>query len=130
MGLLYKKMDLTPVWSEKPKLKRPEKKALTKFETYKARVFELTEETKHLIDGIENRGYRKFHIDHKISIKWGFDNKIPEKDIAHIDNLRMLWWKDNFIKNIICEVDHTNKWILGDLTPYKNRNDIYFKEDE
>jgi hypothetical protein len=145
MGLIPKKTDLTPIWSESPlksnkskhhkpptktTRKKKVKKPLTKFDKYRMRVNELTEQVKHLIEGIENRGWHKYHIDHKISIKWGFDNNIPEKHIAHPDNLQMLWWKENFNKNIICEVDMKNKWIVGDLKIYENRSDIYFKEED
>ena len=139
MGLTYKRgKDLTPIWSEKPKpktiikpkTKGKKKKPLTKFDLYKEKVVELTEQVKHLIEGIENRGWHKFHIDHKISIKWGFDNNIPPKHIAHIDNLRMLWWKENFTKNIVCEVDIKNQWIVGDLKIYEHRNDIYIREED
>lgn len=139
MGLTYKRgKDLTPIWSEKPKPKKiinpktkvKKKKPLTKFDLYKEKVMELTEKVKHLIEGIENRGWHKYHIDHKISIKWGFDNNIPPKHIAHLDNLRMLWWKDNFNKNIVCEVDETNKWIVGDLRIYEHRTDIYYREED
>jgi hypothetical protein len=137
MGLIPKKTDLTPVWLEKPKPKRPtstnskskKKKPTSKFTLYKEKVMELTEKVKHLIEGIENRGWHKYHIDHKISIKWGFDNNIPPKHIAHIDNLRMMWWRDNFNKNIVCEVDTKNQWIVGDLKVYENRSDIYYRED-
>jgi hypothetical protein len=137
MGLIPKKTDLTPVWLEKPKPKRPtstnskskKKKPTSKFTIYKEKVMELTEKVKHLIEGIENRGWHKYHIDHKISIKWGFDNNIPPKHIAHIDNLRMMWWRDNFNKNIVCEVDNKNKWIVGDLKIYEHRTDIYYRED-
>lgn len=101
--------------------KRKKKKEPTPFESYKLKVTELTNEVKHLIEGIENRGFYKYHIDHKISIKWGFYNNIPEEHIAHLDNLRMLWWKDNMDKNVICEVDDKNRWIVGDLDVYTTR---------
>jgi hypothetical protein len=102
---------------------RKEKKI--KYDKYKEKVFELTEEVKHQIDGIENRGFNTYHIDHKISVKWGFENNIPEEHIAHIDNLQMLWWEENFNKNVVCEVDDKNKWIVGDLKVYENRADRY-----
>ena len=136
MGYLYKReKEIIPIWDEKPKPKR-EKRTKTKttkkkkggnpeFEKYKEEVWELTEQVKDQIKGIENRGWRKYHIDHKLSIRWGFDNNIPPRLIAHIDNLRMMWWKDNFIKNIVCEVDDKNKWIVGDLKVYNTRSDIY-----
>jgi len=145
MGLTNKKIDLTPIWSENPlksnkskhfktptktTRKKKVKKPLTKYDKYKMKVDELTEQVKHLIEGIENRGWHKYHIDHKISIKWGFDNNIPEKHIAHPDNLQMLWWKENFNKNIVCEVDIKNQWIVGDLKVYENRSDIYYREDD
>jgi hypothetical protein len=104
--------------------KRKKKKEPTGFELYKLKVTELTEGVKNLIDGIENRGYYNHHIDHKISIKWGYHNNIPEEHIAHIDNLRMLWWKDNMNKNIICEVDDDNKWIVGNLDIYTKRGKV------
>jgi hypothetical protein len=136
MGFLNKKRDLTPVWDKKPPIKKStttkpkkKKKPVTKYDKYKSRVMELTEQVKHLIEGIESRGWHTFHIDHKISIKWGFDNNIPEKHIAHPDNLQMLWWKENFTKNIVCEVDTKNQWIVGDLKIYENRSDIYYRED-
>lgn len=102
-------------------LRESKKKPKSDFELYKIKVKELTEDVKHLIPGIENRGYFKYHIDHRISIKWGFENNIPEEHIAHIDNLRMLWWKENLNKNIICEVDENNRWIVNDLDIYTTR---------
>ena len=102
-------------------LRKSKKKQLTGVNLYKFKVTELTEVVKHLIPGIETRGFYKYHIDHKVSIKWGYYNNIPEEHIAHVDNLRMLWWKDNLNKNIICEVDEKNKWIVGDLDIYTIR---------
>ena len=124
-----KKIDLTPIWESNPftsnKVKRktkgkPEKvKKLKKktpdkeFIKYRTNVYEITNKVKHLLPGIELRGYRQFHIDHKISIKFGFDNKIPEEHIADISNLQLLWWKDNYIKKTECEIDSINKWIIN-----------------
>ena len=117
MGLIPKKTDLTPVWDKKPPIKRvytakSKKTSTSKLKLYRNKVSELTEEVKHLIEGVEKRGWHKYHIDHKISVKWGFENNIPEECIAHPDNLRMLWWEDNLSKNTICEVDDKNQWIL------------------
>ena len=39
-----------------------------------------------------------YTLDHIISVVFGFKNKIPAEVIAHIENLRMLPWKDNIIK--------------------------------
>jgi hypothetical protein len=40
-----------------------------------------------------------YHIDHIISITEGFNKNIPIDDIASIDNLQMLPWRDNIIKS-------------------------------
>lgn len=39
-----------------------------------------------------------YHLDHIISIRYGFDNNIPPEDIAIKENLQMLPWKDNISK--------------------------------
>lgn len=41
--------------------------------------------------GIEG-GYQ---LDHKVSVREGFEKKIPACEIAHINNLQMLPWKEN-----------------------------------
>lgn len=46
---------------------------------YRKRVWELTEQVSHLIQGIEKRG-RKWHIDHIASIRVGFDTGIPPEE--------------------------------------------------
>lgn len=145
MGLIPKKTDLTPIWSESPlksnkskhykpptktTRKKKVKKPLTKYDKYRMRVNELTEQVKHLIEGVENRGWHTYHIDHKISVKWGFDHNIPEKHIAHPDNLQMLWWSDNLNKNIICEIDIKNQWIVGGVKISEDMKGISFKEED
>jgi hypothetical protein len=39
-----------------------------------------------------------YHLDHKISVRYGFDNQIDPAIIADKNNLQMLPWKDNVIK--------------------------------
>jgi hypothetical protein len=41
-----------------------------------------------------------YQLDHKISVKEGFDKKIPIHEIAHINNLQMLRWQDNRTKGV------------------------------
>lgn len=108
MGL-RKKVDLTPIWEEAP---LRGKGVCKKFKRYRDSVDYHTEKNKDLIEGIETRGYLTFHIDHKISAKWGFDNNVPSKVIAHLDNLRMFWGKDNICKNKKNVIDDSNKWIF------------------
>jgi hypothetical protein len=80
---------------------------------YKNKVQELTEQNKLNVVGIESRGYRTYHIDHKISIDYGYRNNIPVEDIAHPSNLHMMWWEDNMEKNVDILIDAQNRWILN-----------------
>lgn len=79
---------------------------------YKNLVKRLTENTKHNLEGIANRGWDKHHIDHKISIHFGFKNNIPPENIAHESNLRVIPKEDNCLKGTRCIVDEFNEWIL------------------
>lgn len=36
-----------------------------------------------------------FQIDHIIPIKYGFDNNLPPETVGHINNLRIVTWKEN-----------------------------------
>lgn len=79
---------------------------------YRQEVRELTNNNIHHILNSHKRGFKKYHIDHKISIHFGFINNIPAQQIAHPSNLQMLWWEDNIKKSAVCNVDEDNKWIL------------------
>ena len=50
------------------------------------------------LDNYVNRGKGYFHLDHIISIKFGFDNKIDPELIGNIVNLRYVYYKDNLSK--------------------------------
>lgn len=69
---------------------------------YYKRVWELTEnsfkENKSRLENGDKRGFKQYHIDHIIPIAYGYKNNIPAETIAHIDNLRMLYHKENMIK--------------------------------
>ncbi len=68
------------------------------FYVYKKSVWEITENVKHLIDGIELRGFKTHHIDHKISIWQGYKSNIPPDYIGGVNNLRMMPYKENLKK--------------------------------
>lgn len=91
-------------------IKPPTNKELK--QDYKKLVKKLTESNKHNLEGIENRGWDKFHIDHKISIHYGFTNGIPAENIAHISNLRVISRGENCLKGIRNIIDEHNSWIL------------------
>jgi hypothetical protein len=119
------KIDLTPIWTEPPlkkvagkrkdKYYTPKPKLdKTKFYLYKQKVWELTNiNCAELID-IDTRGFKTFHIDHKISVHYGFKHNIPIEHIAHTSNLRMLHYKDNMLKGKKCFIDNLNEWIIED----------------
>lgn len=78
---------------------KPERKP---WEVYRSKVRELTEDVAHLLDGIEKRSFKGHHIDHRISIWYGFKNKIPPEEIAALSNLRIIPSKDNMLKGRKC----------------------------
>ena len=82
------------------------------FDHYREHVNQLTEGNKQNITNIHKRGFNSYHLDHKISIRYGFDNGIPAENISHESNLEMIYWKDNIRKSVACKVDDENKWIL------------------
>lgn len=102
----YELTNLNPV-EEIPNKTYKEKKR-----EYKNLVKRLTEGNKYLLEGIENRGWDSYHIDHKISIHYGFKNNISPEDIAHESNLRVISKGDNCLKGTRCIIDSSNQWIL------------------
>jgi len=57
----------------------------------------------HLLENYDKRGRadmddKAYHLDHKISISYGFYNNISPEEIGDISNLRFIYWKDNIIK--------------------------------
>lgn len=76
----------------------------SKFIYYKQRVDEVTK--RQPIDILENSDKRgpsgqtgKFHLDHIISIRYGFENGIDPDIIGDIKNLRFIPWKQNLKKS-------------------------------
>ena len=94
-------------YKDKPKL------LWNDWDYYRDTVNRLTEEVKNQIPNIHKRGFRNYHIDHKISIKYGYDNGIIPEHISHISNLHMMYWKDNVRKRDDILVDTLNEWILN-----------------
>jgi len=50
------------------------------------------------------RSYNTYHLDHKISILYGFLNNIDPKIIGHKCNLEILYYKDNLSKGSKCSL--------------------------
>ena len=110
----YKKKKLKPTLNKEELLEIECEKHLNKVrkKKYYSLVLKLTESNKHLIEDVDKRKFRKFDIDHKISIKFGFENNIAAENIADITNLHIIPHKANAIKGNKNIVDDSNKWIL------------------
>ena len=50
------------------------------------------------------RGIITYHLDHKISILYGFLNDVSPEIIGHKCNLEMLYYKDNLRKRANCSI--------------------------
>ena len=83
---------------------------------YSADVRQLTNDNKHHIPNIHKRGFLTYHIDHKISVKYGYDNGILAENIAHPTNMEMLKRQDNIRKSTQCKIDDNNQWIMDTLS--------------
>jgi len=90
---------------EKPRLRKATTPA---YRSYANKVHRLTrtiyEEKKHIINpnnhprtlcGVDG-GYQ---LDHITTIRYGFENNISAEEIARVENLRMLSWKENLKRN-------------------------------
>ena len=74
------------------------------FEKYKSEVARITR--KQDLTLLENydkpRGLcgvdGAYQLDHKISIKYGYENNMPPEEIGHISNLQFIPWKENRTK--------------------------------
>jgi 5-methylcytosine-specific restriction endonuclease McrA len=96
-------MTLTPPKNKKCKLKRK----------YYKDVWIETNLKSTFLNGIENRGFYKSHIDHIVPISYGFKNNIPISLISSIENLRMISSLDNMKKNFQLTKESKNllkKW--------------------
>lgn len=89
------------------------KKYWTDIDYYTQEVRELTEHNKHNVKDIDKRNFYTYHLDHKISIKYGFENSIPPQLIAHPTNLHITERGQNIAKGTNNLVDEDNRWILG-----------------
>ena len=99
------------IWFPEPKEKpKPVKKI--KYSVYKDRVKKLTNmQPLHIMKDFEKREFRKWDVDHIISVKYCWKNNIKEEECANIKNLQMITHEDNYIKRsqcycVISQCDH------------------------
>ena|SRR5688572_14593499 len=83
------------------------------FDAYKRKVWEETgKQDLKSLSNFSQRGFNKYHVDHKISMYYGFINKMDPNDIGHISNLRMIPEKENLLKRCSNHIDSDNEWIM------------------
>jgi len=72
---------------------------LSEYQQYSRAVRQITRKQPiHSLEGHDNRGRGKLHLDHIIPIKFGFDNNIPPDVIGHISNLQFIPESENCSK--------------------------------
>lgn len=70
---------------------------------YKRLVWKITEKQRlNRLPNYEKRGSHGYHLDHKVSIWYGYKHKLDPYMIGGIDNLEFIPWKENFRKGIKC----------------------------
>lgn len=76
------------------------------WQIYNKQVRALTELNASKVKGIEKRGFRNYHLDHKVSVWYGYRNKIPAEIIASTKNLRMIPHDENLRKGVSVSEEH------------------------
>ncbi len=68
---------------------------------YRRKVWKITEKQNlKKLPNYEKRAFRGYHLDHKVSIWYGYKNSLDPKLIGGIDNLEFIPHKDNLRKGI------------------------------
>lgn len=77
--------------------------SLPEWKKYRIDVLRITKQQPlHLLENYDKRGVNGhpgvYTLDHKVSIRKGFNQGIPAEQIGHISNLEMLPWEQNITK--------------------------------
>jgi hypothetical protein len=68
---------------------------------YRKTVWNITKKQDlNSLPNIEKRGFKDYHLDHRISIWYGYKNKINPFIIGDISNLKMIPCKENMLKGV------------------------------
>lgn len=90
---------------------------------YKREVRYLSEQcyasSKHIINPSDKkRGFKDYHLDHIIPMWYGFTRNIPAHILAKAENLRFLFWKENY-KRSKTKIDDEGKKLLQQIIEEK-----------
>lgn len=78
---------------------KPANRYWDRYRNYRRRVWDVTNaQPIHILPGHAKRGRKGYHLDHKTSVMFGFENNINPEEIGHITNLRFIPYKENFKK--------------------------------
>lgn len=70
------------------------------YDIYRKKVISITrKQPLHFLENHNKRGRNKYHLDHIISIRTGFMNRIDPEIIGDIKNLRFIPSKENIKKS-------------------------------
>lgn len=66
---------------------------------YRRLVWKITEKQNlKKLPNFDKRGFTNYHLDHKVSIWYGYKHKLDPKLIGGIDNLELIPYKENMLK--------------------------------
>lgn len=86
-----------------------------KYKVYKRKVLNITKRQPiNLLENNHLRGLHDYHLDHIVSIKVGYLNKIDPEIIGNIKNLRFIPSKQNLTKSRNCE-DGMLQYLIEEL---------------
>lgn len=93
------------------KIKRPKKwVGSPEWVAYKKQVLRLTSKQPiHLLENYDLRAWNGHHLDHKISIWYGYIHNLPVEKIADISNLRFIFCSENLKKGVGCVFEDLRK---------------------
>ena len=75
------------------------------YQIYKSNVINMSNKIFRRFGEIVNPdGVIRYHLDHMVSIRFGFDNNIPPEIISHVSNLCMLEESKNISKGFDCSI--------------------------
>lgn len=65
---------------------------------YYKKVWQFTIINSNQLEHIDKRGFKSYHIDHIVPISFGKKNNICPSKIGSLENIRMIYYKDNMKK--------------------------------
>jgi hypothetical protein len=76
------------------------------YDVYRDYVYSLTDVNirKYNLFNEYEFGHKKYHVDHKVSVYFGYTNGIQPDIISHCNNLQPLWYLDNIRKSKKCSI--------------------------